>query len=181
MQSVGQGQSLGHLTGLASRLFNRLLTARFKQAGIELTAEQWGIILTVHSHSAPLSHRQICDILYLDKSSVSRAISVLVSRGWLAELRSASDSRKKLLQLTAQAKAQVVNCLEIAQTVLNDAQQQLTLQDTVQTCHQLNQVIDSLRQLIPPFATDARLASSEDSAKANNQTPTTLTPNKEIS
>ena len=43
---------MGHLTGLASRLFNRLLTSRFKQAGINITAEQWGVILTLKQYGS---------------------------------------------------------------------------------------------------------------------------------
>ena len=76
MKNYSHQQSLGHLTGLASRLFNRLLTLRFKDAGIDMTAEQWGVILVLKNSEA-MTQSQICELLYLKKSSVSRSIDGL--------------------------------------------------------------------------------------------------------
>ncbi|WP_052074469.1 MarR family winged helix-turn-helix transcriptional regulator [Shewanella mangrovi] len=162
MSNVSQSQSLGHLTGLASRLFNRLLTTRFKQAGVDMTAEQWGIILTIHTRAEPLTQKLISDILYLEKSSVSRSINVLVNRGWLVCQPCEQDSRKKLVQLTPLADGVVSQCSAIAQSVLDDAQQQLSDVALSDSCTQLGTVIDNLRQLIPPFANESIIAISTE-------------------
>ncbi|MGV1720783.1 MarR family winged helix-turn-helix transcriptional regulator [Vibrio furnissii] len=154
-------QSLGHLTGLASRLFNRLLTQRFKQAGIDMTAEQWGVILVLKKHalkndalknhelknSEPMTQSQISELLYLEKSSVSRSIDGLEKRGWIERQRSSSDSRSKFVSLTQQSLAVVERCSEIAATVLADAQQGIEEAELEHTKQHLAQVVRQLRQL----------------------------------
>lgn len=154
-------QSLGHLTGLASRLFNRLLTQRFKQANIDMTAEQWGVILVLKNHalkndalknhelknSEPMTQSQISELLYLEKSSVSRSIDGLEKRGWIERQRSPSDSRSKFVSLTQQSLAVVERCSEIAATVLADAQQGIEEAELERTKQHLAQVVRQLRQL----------------------------------
>lgn len=149
-------QSLGHLTGLASRLFNRLLTQRFKQASIDMTAEQWGVILVLKNHelknhesknSEPMTQSQISELLYLEKSSVSRSIDGLEKRGWIERQRSSSDSRSKFVSLTQQSLAVVERCSEIAATVLADAQQGIEEAELERTKQHLAQVVRQLRQL----------------------------------
>ncbi|WP_412498615.1 MarR family winged helix-turn-helix transcriptional regulator [Vibrio furnissii] len=159
-------QSLGHLTGLASRLFNRLLTQRFKQASIDMTAEQWGVILVLKNHALkndalkndalknhesknnePMTQSQISELLYLEKSSVSRSIDGLEKRGWIERQRSSSDSRSKFVSLTQQSLAVVERCSEIAATVLADAQQGIEEAELEHTKQHLAQVVRQLRQL----------------------------------
>lgn len=146
MQSYNHHQSLGHLTGLASRLFNRLLTLRFKQAGIAMTAEQWGVILLLQNQQ-PMTQRQISEVLYLEKSSVSRSIDGLEKRGWVARERSLEDSRSKLVSLTPKSLDIVVQCSQIAAGVLQDAQQGLEVHELEQSKEQLSSVISNLRLL----------------------------------
>lgn len=146
MKSYYQQQSLGHLTGLASRLFNRLLTQRFKHAGIDMTAEQWGVILVLNN-SEPMTQSQISELLYLEKSSVSRSIDGLEKRGWIERQRNPHDSRSKLVSLTEKSLAIVEQCAEIAAGVLDDAQQGSDQSELQISKQQLSGVISNLRQL----------------------------------
>ncbi|MCE9679454.1 MarR family transcriptional regulator [Shewanella sp. AS1] len=146
MPQYNHHQSLGHLTGLASRLFNRLLTTRFRQAGIEITAEQWGVILLLQNQGE-LSQNQICELLYLEKSSVSRSIASLENRGWIQRTRSDTDSRSKLVALTEQSLSVVETCAEIASSVLVDAQQDQSLLALERSRQHLADVITNLRKL----------------------------------
>lgn len=139
-------QSLGHLTGLASRLFNRLLTTRFKDVGIDMTAEQWGVILLLQNSGA-LSQNQICELLYLEKSSVSRSIDGLEKRGWIERKPSPTDSRSKLVLLTDKSLEVVETCSKIASSVLEDAQHQLVETDLENSRQHLSSVINNLRKL----------------------------------
>ncbi len=146
MRNFNQPESLGHLSGLSSRLFNRLLTSRFRQAGIELTAEQWGVLLTLRTQGT-LSQRELTELLYLEKSSVSRSIQGLVQRAWLRQITDPQDSRKKLISLTEKAILIVEQCSVIAQSVLDDAQQGIEPDSLSQTRQQLSQVVANLRRL----------------------------------
>ncbi|RAK01878.1 MarR family winged helix-turn-helix transcriptional regulator [Aliidiomarina maris] len=146
MKNYSHQQSLGHLTGLASRLFNRLLTIRFKQAGIDMTAEQWGVILILRN-SEPMTQSQISELLYLEKSSVSRSIDGLEKRGWVERQSSTHDSRSKIVMLTEKSLGVVAECEEIAASVLQDAQQDIDDQELQTSKQHLSKVITSLRQL----------------------------------
>lgn len=143
-----QQASLGHLTGLASRLFNRLLTQRFKQAGIDMTAEQWGVILLMSNSAQPLSQTELAEMLYLEKSSVSRSLDGLLKREWIVRQVDSSDSRKKRVMLTPQAQQIAAQCAAIAEGVLQDAQHGQSPTGLIQSHLQLSGVIDNLRGLI---------------------------------
>jgi len=146
MQCYDQTQSLGHLTGLSGRLFNTLLTRRFGAAGIEMTAEQWGVILTLRNHGA-VTQGQLAEMLYLEKSTVSRSINGLEKRGWVAREKGSDDGRHKLVALTAQATEVAERCAGIACSVLADAQAGLDPQAIATSLDQLSGVIRNLRSL----------------------------------
>lgn len=146
MNDYSHQQSLGHLTGLASRLFNRLLTIRFKQAGIDMTAEQWGVILVL-KNSEPVTQNQISELLYLEKSSVSRSIDGLEKRGWIERQRSPHDSRSKMVTLSEKSLGIIEQCEAIAVNVLQDAQQNIDDTELQTSKQNLSKVISDLRQL----------------------------------
>ena len=87
-----------------------------------MTAEQWGVILVLKNSEA-MTQSQICELLYLEKSSVSRSIDGLEKRGWIDRQRSPHDSRSKIVMLTEKSLGVVEQCEEIAASVLQDAQQ----------------------------------------------------------
>lgn len=142
-------ESLGHLTGLASRLFNKLITTRFKEAGIEMTAEQWGVVVILRNHP-PLTQGEVGELLYLEKSSVSRSIAGLEKRGWIERCAAEDDSRKKMVLLTPKALEVAERCSNIAESVLQDAHQGLTHEQLQQNRMMLVNVIDSLRAQVEP-------------------------------
>ena len=146
MDKYKHSESLGHLTGLAGRLFNKLLTRRFSENGIEMTAEQWGVILTLLNKDA-LTQKEISELLYLEKSTVSRSVSVLEKRGWVTSRKNAEDGRQKQIVLTNEAKDVADCCAAIAKGVLADAQQGLDQKVLSESLGHLSGVIGNLRKL----------------------------------
>ena len=53
------------------------------------------------AHGVPLSQNDLAARLQLEKSTVSRLVGILESRGWIARARSAQDGRARELRLTA--------------------------------------------------------------------------------
>ena len=126
--SYDRHKSLGYLAGLASRLMSNTLGKRFQQAGIDMTAEQWGAILVLAGGDA-LTQGKIGEKLFLEKSSVSRLADGLERRGWIVRTRDPDDSRSKLLSLTPNAVETAERCAVIAREVLEDAQRGMTLEE----------------------------------------------------
>lgn len=114
-------KSLGHLASLANRLFNNLLGRRFREAGIAMTAEQWGALLVLASGDA-MTQQQLGVRLVLEKSSVSRLVDGLERRGWITRAPDPDDGRHKLVALTPQTTAVMERCADIARGVLDEAQ-----------------------------------------------------------
>lgn len=137
-------QSLGYLTGLASRLFNKQLTTRFKAIGIDMTAEQWGVIVVLHNND-PLTQGQIGELLYLEKSSVSRSIAGLEKRGWIERCACPNDSRKKMVRLTEKLMDVSEQCFAVAQSVLDDVHREIHVQELQVAAKTLNTAINVLR------------------------------------
>jgi len=146
MSKYNLTQSLGHQTGLAGRLFNKLLTKRFKDSGIDMTAEQWGVILVLLNNGA-MTQGQLGELLYLEKSTVSRSISGLERRGWIDCQKDARDGRHKMATLTPAAISVAQHCSDIAQGVLDDAQSGLKPEDVSTSLGHLSVVVKNLRNL----------------------------------
>lgn len=145
MHNNNHADSLGYQTGLAARLFNNLLTRRLKDAGIEMTAEQWGVVQVLLTHGA-MSHGQLGEMLYLEKSTVSRSVNGLEKRGWVICEKSVEDGRFRLVILTPNAIDVAQHCSAIAKSVLEDAQRGLNPESISASLEQLSEVIKNLRK-----------------------------------
>jgi len=144
--SYDHNQSLGYLTGLASRLFSNVLATRFQEAGIDMTAEQWGaLIVLLNSEAMPQG--QIGEQLYLEKSSVSRLTDGLERRGWIARSKGMHDSRQKLVTPTPKVLDTATHCATIARTVLEEAQLGMTEDERAVCRSLLSRLITNLRKL----------------------------------
>jgi DNA-binding MarR family transcriptional regulator len=52
------------------------------------------------AHASPLSQNDLATRLQLEKSTISRLVGILESRGWIARTRSAQDARAREVRLT---------------------------------------------------------------------------------
>ena|SRR5208337_4952449 len=94
-----RSQSLGHLTNVVARSLNSRLGKRFAQAGIDLTAEQWGAMLLLWNQDGR-KQQEIAQGLALEKSTVSRLLDGLEKQGLAVRTQDPNDSRQKLIILT---------------------------------------------------------------------------------
>lgn len=144
--SYDHNQSLGYLTGVASRLLSNLLAQHLREAGIDLTAEQWGAIIVLHNGEA-MTQGQIGERLQLEKSSVSRLINGLERRGWIARTQDPNDSRQRIVTLTPMALETAERCATIARAILEEAQRDLTGEEMLILRSLLSRTISNLRGL----------------------------------
>lgn len=144
--SYDHNQSLGYLTGLASRMFNKILAMRFQEAGIDMTAEQWGAILILLNSEA-MTQGQLGERLYLEKSSVSRLTDGLERRGWIIRIKDPKDSRQKLVMPTPKVLDTAEHCAAIARAVLKEAQLGMTENEMLVCRSLLSRIITNLEEL----------------------------------
>jgi DNA-binding MarR family transcriptional regulator len=146
MFSYDHNKSLGYLAGLTSRLLSNLLGKRFQEAGIEMTAEQWGAIIVLLNNDA-MTQGQLGERLYLKRSSVSRLVDGLERRGWIVRTKSPGDSRNKLVSATPKALETAERCAAIARAVLQEAQRGMTEDEQLVCRSFLARIIENLENL----------------------------------
>ena len=147
MFSYDHNQSLGYLTGMASRLLSNILAMRFQEADIDMTAEQWGAILVLLNGEA-MTQGQLGERLCLEKSSVSRLTDGLERRGWIIRTQDPKDSRQKLVTPTPKVLDTAEHCATIARAVLEEAQLGMTEDEMLVMRSLLSRITTNLRGLV---------------------------------
>ena len=79
---------------LISRDFAEIYTNKHN-----LSRSQWRILVTLNEHGQ-LTAKQVCDLTYMEKVMVSRAVKELVGRKLIKRKLNKSDKRSMFLELT---------------------------------------------------------------------------------
>lgn len=120
-----RSQSLGYLTNLVARSLNSRLTKGFALAGIDLTAEQFGAMLLLWNEDGR-RQQEFIQNLALEKSTVSRLIDGLEKHGLAIRTQNPDDSRQKLIVLTDKGRQIRDGSVQIASSLLAEAQKGIT-------------------------------------------------------
>lgn len=142
--SYDYNQSLGYLTGIANRSLSNMLAIKFREANINMTAEQWGAIIVL-LNDGEMSQRELGDKLHLEKSSVSRLSGGLEKRGWISRTKNPKDSRQNLISPTSKAFEVAEHCASIARPILTDAQSGMSEKEILLLRSLLSRIITNLR------------------------------------
>ncbi len=94
----------------------RYAHAALKNAGVEITPEQWAILKRI-SERAVINQREISDLTFKDPASVTRALDVLEEKGWVKRVDMENDRRAYNLLLTEAGEAMVAKITPLAQAI----------------------------------------------------------------
>lgn len=109
--------SLGFLTITTNRLMSACFRKRLVEAGIDLSAEQWGVLAQLWTRGS-IAQDELAYIICVDKSSLSRVLDVMERRGLVRRERDPADARRKILSATEQANTLRAPCLKVALSAL---------------------------------------------------------------
>ena len=113
------------ITGKASTAIARRLQKNFKQAGIEITIEQWSVLYHLWKEDGQ-SQQQLCDATFRDKPSITRLVDNLEKLGLVKRTANKNDRRINKICLTSEAEKLQVQTMEVANQTLNEALQGVT-------------------------------------------------------
>ena len=113
------------ITGKASTAIARRLQKNFKQAGIEITIEQWSVLYHLWKEDGQ-SQQQLCDATFRDKPSITRLVDNLEKLGLVNRTANKNDRRINKICLTPDAEKLQVQTMEVANQTLNEALQGVT-------------------------------------------------------
>ena len=101
-QFYDQNDCLGFMVSTANRLLISYLHKEMVKAGLDLTSEQWGIMMQFWNNDQ-INQEELTKNSCLDKSSVSRALRIMERRELVIRRTNQDDTRRKDLRLSDQA------------------------------------------------------------------------------
>lgn len=108
------------ITGKASTAIARRLQKNFKQAGVEITIEQWSVLYHLWKVDG-MSQQQLGDATFRDKPSITRLVDNLEKLNLVKRVASKEDRRINMIYITAEAKDLQEKTMELANQTLNEA------------------------------------------------------------
>jgi DNA-binding MarR family transcriptional regulator len=115
-----KGELYSFITGKASTAISRRLQKNFRDAGIEITIEQWSLLYHLWKKDG-ISQQQLCEHTFRDKPSITRLVDNLEKQKLVRRVASKDDRRINLVFLTEAAKQMEENLMELANQTLNEA------------------------------------------------------------
>jgi DNA-binding MarR family transcriptional regulator len=115
-------ECMGFMTYTTSRLLIASLHKHMEEMGVELTSEQWGLLMQFWNRG-DVAQEEIARVVGADKSTVSRTLKVMERRGLIARKLNPVDTRRKILSLTNEADTMKQDSLKAVQATLAQALQ----------------------------------------------------------
>jgi DNA-binding MarR family transcriptional regulator len=120
-----KGELYSFITGKASTAIARRLQKNFKDAGIEITIEQWSVLYHLWKEDGQ-SQQQLCEATFRDKPSITRLVDNLEKSKLVKRVASKNDRRSNIIFLTKEAKALEQTTMDVANRTLNEALEGVT-------------------------------------------------------
>jgi len=115
-----RGELYSAINGIASTAIARRLQKHFRQAGLEITIEQWSILYHLWLEDC-LSQQELCNRTFRDKPSITRLIDNLEKQKLVKRIASKDDRRINLVCLTEAAKNLQNLTIDLANQTMTEA------------------------------------------------------------
>lgn len=115
-----RGELYSVINGIASTAVARRLQKNFRNAGLEITIEQWSVLYHLWKEDG-LSQQELCNRTFRDKPSITRLIDNLEKQHLVKRVASPTDRRINLVQLTDAAKDLQQITIDLANQTMAEA------------------------------------------------------------
>lgn len=115
-----RGELYSVINGMASTAVARRLQKNFRNAGLEITIEQWSVLYHLWKEDG-LSQQELCNRTFRDKPSITRLIDNLEKQHLVKRVASPTDRRINLVQLTDAAKDLQQITIDLANQTMAEA------------------------------------------------------------
>ena len=123
-----RGELYSVINGMATTAVARRLQKNFRNAGLEITIEQWSVLYHLWKEDE-LSQQELGTRTFRDKASITRLIDNLEKLGLVTRVASTSDRRINKVCLTETAKPLQQLTYELANTTMNEALQNISKEE----------------------------------------------------
>ena len=116
------------LNGKVSTAINRKLSRNFRQNGIEITPEQWTILLSLWEKDG-ITQQDLCNATFKDKPSMTRLIDNMEKQHLVVRISDKRDKRTNLVYLTKTGRELESQSFKIAISTLHEALQGISVEE----------------------------------------------------
>lgn len=108
------------LNGRLSAALNRHLTRKFRAAGLDITTEQWGVLVCLWNKNKQ-TQQSISEQTYKDKASITRLLDSLAKRDLIVRISDPADRRINIIHLTDKGKEMEEKAMSMVKESFNQA------------------------------------------------------------
>ena len=116
------------LNGKVTAAINRKLSLNFRQNGIDITPEQWTLLLFLWENDG-VTQQELCYATFKDKPGMTRLIDNMERQHLVVRISDKRDRRTNLIHLTKTGKELEEKARFIANKTLKEALHGLTLEE----------------------------------------------------
>ena len=116
------------LNGKVSTAINRKLHRIFRQVGIDISPEQWPILLSLWEKDW-ITQQDLCNATFKDKPSMTRLIDNMERQHLVVRISDKKDRRTNLIHLTKTGRELEGKAFVIANQTLKEALQDVSLEE----------------------------------------------------
>ena len=133
------------MNGKVSTALRRRLNADFRAAGLEVTGEQWDVLMAISSRDL-CTQQDLCDATSFSKPTMTRTINTLEEMHLVTRRKTRVDFRRNYIVLTINGLQLVDRAQAIAVRTLKECLRGLSKIDMLTAQRSLNIVLDNLRR-----------------------------------
>ncbi|MBO4984146.1 MAG: MarR family transcriptional regulator [Bacteroides sp.] len=116
------------LNGKVSAAINRKLYRNFRMHNIEITPEQWTVLIFLWKKDG-VTQQELCNATFKDKPSMTRLINNMERQHLVVRISDKKDRRTNLIYLTKDGKELEEKAFVIANQTLQEGLQGITLEE----------------------------------------------------
>ena len=116
------------LNGKVSAAINRKLYRNFRQNGLEITPEQWTVLIFLWEKDG-VTQQELCNATFKDKPSMTRLIDNMERQHLVVRISDKADRRINLIHLTKTGKDMEEKARAISAQTLKEALNGVTLEE----------------------------------------------------
>ena len=133
------------MNGKVSTALRRRLNADFHTAGINITGDQWDVLMAISSHDI-CTQQDLCNDTSFSKPTMTRIINALTEMRIVTRRKSRVDFRNNYITLTLSGLQLVDRAQAIAVRTLKECLRGLSKIDVFTTQQSLNIVLDNINR-----------------------------------
>lgn len=116
------------LNGKVSAAINRKLSRSFRQNGLDITPEQWTVLIYLWEKDG-VTQQELCNATYKDKPSMTRLLDNMERRHLVVRIADRKDRRINLIHLTKDGRQLEEQARQASNQALHEALQGVTQEE----------------------------------------------------